>query len=99
MSYNNLLLTIEDGIATITFNRPKALNAMNSETMAELFDAATVCKNDANVKVLILTGAGEKAFVAGADISQMQSMRPQEALSFMEMGNETLRAIEIMPKP
>jgi enoyl-CoA hydratase len=99
MSYNNLLLTSEEGIATITFNRPKALNAMNSETMAELFDAARVCKNDEKVKVLILTGAGEKAFVAGADISEMQSLRPAEALSFMEMGHETLRLIETMPKP
>lgn len=99
MSYNNILFTVEGGIATITFNRPKAMNAMNPETMAELFDAATACKNDGNVKVLILTGAGEKAFVAGADISQMQSMKPAEALHFMELGNETLRLIETMAKP
>jgi enoyl-CoA hydratase len=99
MSYNNILFAVEEGIATITFNRPKALNAMNSETMTELLDAATVCKKDDNIKVLILTGAGEKAFVAGADISQMQSMRPAEALSFMELGNETLRLIETMSKP
>lgn len=99
MSYNNLLFTVEESIATITFNRPKALNAMNSETMLELRDAVTACKNDANVKVLILTGAGEKAFVAGADIAQMQNLRPAEALGFMELGNETLRLIETMPKP
>lgn len=99
MSYNNLLLTVEEGIATITFNRPKAMNAMNSDTMLELKDAVSACKNDAAVKVLILTGAGEKAFVAGADISQMQSLRPSEALGFMELGNETLRLIETMPKP
>ena len=99
MSYNNILFTVEQGVATITFNRPKALNAMNSETMGELFDAATVCKNDEQIKVLIVTGAGEKAFVAGADIAQMQNMRPAEALSFMELGNETLRLIETMPKP
>jgi enoyl-CoA hydratase len=99
MSYNNILLTVENGIATITFNRPKALNAMNSETMLELLDAAAVCRNDDGVKVLILTGAGEKAFVAGADIAQMQNMRPQEALRFMELGNETLRLIETIPKP
>ena len=99
MSYNNILFTVEEGIATITFNRPKALNAMNSETMLELFDVATVCKKDENVKVLIVTGSGEKAFVAGADISQMQNMRPAESLIFMELGNETLRLIETMPKP
>ena len=99
MTYNNILFTVEEGIATITFNRPKALNAMNSETMTELFEAATVCKNDGTIKVLIITGAGEKAFVAGADISEMQKMRPAEALSFMERGNEILRLIETLPKP
>jgi len=99
MSYDNLLLTVEESIATITFNRPKAMNAMNSDTMLELRDAVTACKNDAAVKVLILTGAGEKAFVAGADISQMQNLRPAEALAFMELGNETLRLIETMSKP
>ncbi len=99
MSYNNILFTVDEGIATITFNRPKAMNAMNQETMTELFDAAMACRNDEKVKVLILTGAGEKAFVAGADISQMQNMKSAEALSFMELGNETLRFIETMSKP
>ena len=99
MPYSNLLFTVEEEVATITFNRPRALNAMNLETMSELQAAATVCKNDENIKVLILTGGGEKAFVAGADISQMQNMRPAESLSFMELGNETLRLIETMSKP
>lgn len=99
MSYNNILFTVEEGVATITFNRPKAMNAMNPETMAELLDAATACKKDETIKVIILTGTGEKAFVAGADISQMQNMKPAEALSFMELGNETLRLIETMSKP
>ncbi len=99
MDYHNIIFGIEDGIATITFNRPKALNAMNAETMTELLCAATACKNDAAVKVLILTGSGDKAFVAGADISQMQNMTAVDALSFMELGHETLRLIETMPKP
>lgn len=99
MEYNNIIFTVEDGVATIMFNRPKALNAMNSETMGELRAAATVCKDDAAIKVVILTGSGEKAFVAGADIAQMQNLRPQEALTFMELGHETLRLIETMPKP
>ncbi len=76
MAYNNILFTVEEGVATLTFNRPKALNAMNSETMAELLDAVNVCKNDETIKVLVLTGAGDRAFVAGADISQMQNLRP-----------------------
>ncbi|MDA8125874.1 MAG: enoyl-CoA hydratase-related protein [Deltaproteobacteria bacterium] len=99
MDYQNILFTIEQGVATLTFNRPKALNAMNAETMAELLTAVNVCKNDEAIRVLVLTGAGDKAFVAGADISQMQSLRPQEALAFMELGIETLRQLEIMPKP
>jgi enoyl-CoA hydratase len=99
MEYHNIIFGLEDGIATITFNRPKALNAMNAETVKELLHAATACKNDPNVKVLIVTGSGEKAFVAGADISQMQDMKPVDALSFMELGHETLRLIETMPKP
>jgi len=99
MEYQNIIYGVEDGIATITFNRPKALNAMNAETMTELLHAATACKNDPNVKVLILTGAGQKAFVAGADISEMQNKNPVDALSFMELGHETLRLIETMAKP
>lgn len=99
MEYQNIIYGVEDGISTITFNRPKALNAMNAETMTELLHAATACKNDPNVKVLILTGAGQKAFVAGADISEMQDKNPVDALSFMEFGHETLRLIETMPKP
>jgi enoyl-CoA hydratase len=58
-----------------------------------------VCKTDETIKVLVLTGAGDRAFVAGADISQMQSLHPQEALAFMELGQKTLRQMEIMPKP
>jgi enoyl-CoA hydratase len=99
MEYKNLLFEIEEGIATITFNRPKALNAMNSETMGELLQAVTVCKNDNGVKGIVLTGVGEKAFVAGADIAEMQNLRPKEALAFMELGHETLRLLETLPKP
>jgi enoyl-CoA hydratase len=99
MEYQNIIFGLEDGIATITFNRPKALNAMNAATVTELLDASTICKNDPDVKVLIVTGSGDKAFVAGADISQMQDMKPADALSFMELGHETMRLIETMPKP
>lgn len=99
MDYKNILFNVEDGIALITFNRPKALNAMNSETLIELKDAVTICKKDDSIKALILTGSGDKAFVAGADIAQMQSLCPMDAHKFMELGQETLRLIEEMPKP
>jgi len=58
MEYKNILFNVEEEIATVTFNRPKVLNAMNFEVMSELLDAATVCEKDENIKVLILTGAG-----------------------------------------
>jgi enoyl-CoA hydratase len=99
MEYQNIIYSLEEGIATITFNRPKALNAMNAQTMTELMHAATACKSDPEVKVVILTGSGQKAFVAGADISEMQNKNPVDALSFMELGHETLRLIETMAKP
>src|SRR5512143_551263 len=92
MEYKNILFEVAEGIATITINRPKALNALNSDVMAELNDAGIRCKTDEAIKVVILTGAGEKSFVAGADISQ-------QAMDFMEAGIETFRAFEILPKP
>ncbi|MDR2181000.1 MAG: enoyl-CoA hydratase/isomerase family protein [Synergistaceae bacterium] len=68
---NNLLLEVENGIAVVTINRPKSLNALNSETLAELNECFTDIEKRDDVKVLILTGSGEKSFVAGADISEM----------------------------
>ena len=99
MEYKNLLFEVKDNVALVQFNRPKALNAMNSETMGELIDAVKRCGEDDNVKVVVLTGAGDRAFVAGADIVEMQNLTPAEALKFMERGHETYRAIEILPKP
>lgn len=99
MEYKNILFNVEEEIATITFNRPKVLNAMNFEVMTELLDAATVCENDDQIKSVILTGAGDKAFVAGADISQMQDSSTLEIQKMMELGHRTLRLIETMPKP
>jgi enoyl-CoA hydratase len=72
---------------------------MNSDTLTELSDAVSYCKKNDAVKVVVVTGSGEKSFVAGADISQMQTMRPQAALAFMELGHEAMRLIETMPKP
>lgn len=99
MEYKNILFNIAEGVAMITFNRPKVLNAMNFEVMSELLDAVTICEKDDNIKTLILTGAGDKAFVAGADISQMQDSTTLEIQKMMELGHRTLRLIETMPKP
>ncbi|MFH1081532.1 MAG: enoyl-CoA hydratase-related protein [Pseudomonadota bacterium] len=99
MEFSNLIYVVEDGVAIITFNRPKALNAMNSPTMKELYEAVSICEQDDAVKAIILTGAGDKAFVAGADISEMANRRPQEATIFMELGHKTLRMLETLSKP
>lgn len=99
MEFTHLLFEVEAGVATVTINRPKALNALNSEVMAEINAAFTVCGKDETIKAIVLTGAGEKSFVAGADISQMVEMRPQQAMVFMEYGIETFRLIETLPKP
>lgn len=99
MEYKNILFEVSEGIATITINRPKALNALNSDVMAELNDASLKCKTDEAIKVVVITGAGEKSFVAGADISQMAELRPQQAMEFMEAGIETFRSFEVLPKP
>lgn len=99
MEYKDIIFNVEEEIATITFNRPKVLNALNFEVLTELLDAVTICEKDENIKALILTGAGDKAFVAGADISRMQNSTSVEMVSVMELGHRTFRLIETMPKP
>ncbi|HNQ17553.1 MAG TPA: enoyl-CoA hydratase-related protein [Smithellaceae bacterium] len=99
MEYKNILLAIEEKIATLTFNRPKVLNAMNLEVLGEIYDAVSACANNDNVRAVIFTGAGDKAFVAGADIAQMQNATSVEILQLMEAGHKTMRLIETMPKP
>ena len=100
MEYKNILFQEEgNGVVIVTFNRPKALNAMNDETLQELVDAVNTCRQNDAIKVMVITGAGDKAFAAGADIVHMQTMRPQEALVFAEAGQEAMRLIETMGKP
>jgi len=99
MNYRHILLDIHEGVAKITFNRPKVLNAMNYDVMGELSCALYECDSNEAVKALVLTGAGEKAFVAGADISQMQNSTPVEIMKLMELGQSTLRFLETMSKP
>lgn len=86
MAYQFLLTIIENGILRITINREKKLNALNKETLIELNDAITRGLQDAVVKGIILTGAGEKAFVAGADISEFSDFNEEEALHLAQDG-------------
>jgi enoyl-CoA hydratase len=88
-----------DGVATITLNRPEALNALSQRTVAELGQAFRAARQDAAVKGVVLTGAGEKAFAAGADISEFDGMEPLEAHRFALRGQAVFSQIESMAKP
>jgi len=94
-----VLKEISDQIAVLTINRPDALNAMNDKVVADLESTVQSCIDDKNVGVIILTGAGDKAFVAGADIKKMQSMGAEGALAFGKAGQQMTLTIENSPKP
>ena len=95
---NNLLLEVENRIALLTINRPKALNALNSETLAELNACLAELENNDDVKVVILTGSGEKSFVAGADISEMVNATPAEGRKMGLLAREAFGRLENMPQ-
>ena len=97
MSY--VITEINDQIAWITINRPEALNAMNPIVISELEEAINSCIEETSVGAIILTGSGDKSFVAGADIKTMQTMGPDEALRFGKAGQELTVTIENSPKP
>jgi enoyl-CoA hydratase len=93
-SYENILVAREGPVATITVNRPKLLNALNSATLRELTQAVREC---ADARAVIFTGAGDRAFVAGADISEMAPMGPWQAREFSELGHVVTALIEDIP--
>src|SRR5260370_2712415 len=99
MSYENILFEKNDGIARITFNRPKVLNALNRKTIEELQSALLDARDDTAVRVLILTGAGEKAFVAGADIGELAVETPVNGKEFSLFGQGVFHLLERMGKP
>lgn len=99
MAYENILFEIRDGVAVLTFNRPKALNALNLATLKEVTEVLDRIEEDRTIRVLVLTGAGEKAFVAGADISGFPSMNPLEARKFAEVGQAIFFKLEQLPIP
>ena len=95
----NVLVSVSDRIATITINRPGSLNALNSSTMRELSAALEEIAGREDAGVVLLTGAGEKAFVAGADISEMRHFSAVQALEFALFGQGVLERIERLPQP
>lgn len=90
MSYENITSEHSNGITTITINRPKKLNALNKQTIQELHDALDEANKDSNTKVIIMTGSGEKAFVAGADISEFAGFDVKEGGKLAAKGQELL---------
>lgn len=99
MDYQNILVEARGAIAIVTINRPKALNALNSTTLAELGEALTTLAGSSQVRVIVLTGSGEKAFVAGADVTDMQAMSPVEARAFAHRGATVFSQLENLPQP
>src|SRR5467141_571386 len=99
MAYENILFEKKDGIAYITFNRPKVLNALNRKTVEELRDALIEVRDDSSVRVLILTGAGEKSFVAGADIGELAQRTPVDGKDFSLFGQGVFHLLETLGKP
>jgi enoyl-CoA hydratase len=84
---------VEGGIGTITFHRPEALNALNSQVMSELLSLLTSIKSDKSIRCMILTGFGEKSFIAGADIKEMANFGTKEAYEFSKGGHQILKEI------
>lgn len=99
MELKNVSVKTEDGISLLTVDRPKALNALNYETLEEINWVINSIRNDEDVKVVIITGGGEKAFVAGADIAEMKNMTSIEAKRFAEFGQHVFRKIELLKRP
>lgn len=100
MNYENLLIEKENKIALITINRPQSLNALNANTISELSDAVGKLEQDAEVRVIILTGSGEKSFVAGADIKEFSDFGKEKAEELSRNGHHILfDKIENLSKP
>lgn len=99
MSSSPLLIDDRDGVRRVTINRPDKLNALDSITLDALHVAFDAAAEAPDVRVIVLTGAGPKAFVAGADIAEMAGLRPAEARDFALRGQRMMRRIETLPKP
>ena len=95
----NILLEKKGLYAVATINRPKALNALNSEVLSDLDELVRTVSADADIRALVITGSGEKAFVAGADIGEMSTLTPAEGEAFGKHGNDVFRKLETLPIP
>lgn len=96
--YKNVLVETKDGISTVTINRPKAMNALDAETLDEIGKVFAELETNAACKAVIVTGAGDKAFVAGADLGAMSKMTALEGRAFGDLGHKVFDTIENFPK-
>jgi enoyl-CoA hydratase len=99
MAYENLLVGSDGAVMTITVNRPQALNALNPATLEDLLRCCGHIRADGDVRAVVITGAGEKAFVAGADIAAMVAMSALEGRAFARHGQRVMRELEELPIP
>ncbi|MDO8461615.1 MAG: enoyl-CoA hydratase-related protein [Deltaproteobacteria bacterium] len=99
MSYQNLIIQNKNSIAQVTINREKALNALNADLLKEIRDCFSELSQNREVRVVIITGAGDKAFVAGADIAAMSQMNASQAKEFGGLGHQAMDAIDHCAKP
>ena len=99
MGFESILIKIEVGVATITLNRPQRLNALNQQMMRELDEAFDEVTADPAARILVITGAGDRAFAAGADIKEFLGMSPVTALDFSRNAHRVYQKLERMPKP
>ena len=99
MEFQNIRFPKEENIGVLTVDRPKALNALNTQTIQEMCSVFKEVKMDDTLRLLIITGAGEKAFIAGADIGEIQGLTLKNGLEFLQAGHQMNRDIESMGKP
>jgi len=99
MAYETIIFETEGNVGIIKFNRPKALNAINPDVLSETQDALNKIEADPAIKVLVLTGEGDKAFVAGADIAHMVKLNPLQSKAFARDGHELGFRLESLPIP
>ena len=99
MNFESLLLAVKDGVATLTVNRPDKLNALNDQVVSQLHQAAQLLKDDREFRGVVLTGAGPKAFIAGADIADLAKQGVLQGRERSLSGQQMLRAFEAMGKP
>ncbi len=99
MELENILWRVEDGVGVVTINRPGALNALNSKTLLELLELLEQVRIEGSVRALLITGAGDKSFVAGADISEMAGMDPVRSRRFADLGHRVFQRMENLDVP